>query len=195
MRYCFLTGCILRYIIEGVLDLGVICTTQQYEGIYIVYRTSVAYQCLLPGSHAHADSTEAIDISQLIDEEFVTLDPTYLDQISDDKLLLQTLHKNRHIVARFDPAIASIARATGIAAIVDPFTAKHAVKSGDMVAFPIVQKLDYPIAIVARGADTLSLAASSLADALIRQFEAAGSIISPEAISAMKPTGSSDKNR
>lgn len=46
-----------------------------------------------------------------------------------------------------------------------------------MVALPIVQKLDYPIAIVARGADTLSLAASSLADALIRQFEAVGSII------------------
>ena len=53
-----------------------------------------------------------------------------------------------------------------------------AVKSGDIATLSIVQKLDYPIAIVARGADTLSLAALSLADALIRQFESVGSIIS-----------------
>jgi hypothetical protein len=145
--------------------------------------------------HSLRASQEAIDISQLADEEFVTLDPAYLDQISNDNLLLQSLHNKRRIVARSDLTIASITRVAGIAAIVDPFTAKEAVKSGDMVVLPIVQKLDYPIAIVAPGADTLSLAASSLADALIRQFEAAGSIISPEAISAMKPTGSSDKNR
>lgn len=47
-----------------------------------------------------------------------------------------------------------------------------------MVVLPIVQKLDYPIAIIARSADMLSLAATTLADALIRQFEARGSIIS-----------------
>ena len=47
-----------------------------------------------------------------------------------------------------------------------------------MVVLPIVQKLDHPIAIIARSADTLSLAATTLADALIRQFDGRGSIIS-----------------
>ena len=152
----------------------------------------MAYQCLLPCSHPLTDSKEAIDICQLADEEFVTLDPAYLEQISDDKLLLQSLNKNRRIIARSDPAIAPIARAVGIAAIVDPFTAEIAAKSGDMVALPMVQKLDYPIAIIARSADTLSLAATTLADALIRQFEARGSIILENAVGSRKSTQALD---
>ena len=61
-----------------------------------------------------------------------------------------------------------------------------------MVVLPIVQKLDYPIAIIARSADMLSLAATTLADALIRQFEARGSIILGNAVGSRKSTRALD---
>lgn len=152
------------------LDLGVICPTRQYEGIHIVFQTTVPYMCLLPSNHDLAASDEAIDIHQLNDEEFVTLGPAYFDQVTDDQLLLQKLRKNNRIVAHSDPAIASIARASGLLAIVDVYSARIAVALGGVEARPLLQKLEYPIAIITRSTDTLSITSSALADALVDEL-------------------------
>ena len=110
-------------------------------------------------------------MNQLEDEEFVTLAPAYLAHISDDPRLLEKLRKNTRIIAHSDPAIASIARAMGLLAIVDVYTAKVALGLGGMVARPLVHELDYPIAVITRSTDSCSLAATALAEAFIEQLE------------------------
>lgn len=163
-------------IVDAVLlqqfDLGVICPTQHYEGIHTLYRTSVPYLCLLPEAHPLATTGEPVDLAQLAGEEIVTLHPGNLDQDFENEELMQRLRKNTRIVAQSDLAISAIARATGLAALVDPSSAQIALALGGMVARPVRQEVNYPIAIVSRGTDTLSLAANSFADALINQFEA-----------------------
>ena len=166
------TPAIVDAVLLQQLDLGVICPTCHYEGIYPLYQTVIDYMCLIPQQHALAKSTEAVDLHQLENEEFVTLDPAYLAQINDDPRLLEKLRKNTRIIAHSDPAIASIARATGLLAIVDAYTAKIALALGGMVVRPLVHQLDYPIAIITRSADSCSLAATALAEALIDQLEA-----------------------
>ena len=164
------TPAIVDAVLLQQLDLGVICPTRHYEGIQMLYQTTIDYLCLIPEQHALANSTEAVDLNSLENEEFVTLDPAYLAQITDDPELLKKLRQNTRIIAHSDPAIASIARATGLLAIVDAYTAKVALAIGGMVARPLAHQLDYPIAIITRSADSCSLAAMALAEALIEQL-------------------------
>ena len=153
------------------LDLGVICPTQPYEGIHTLYESTVPYVCLLPETHRLATSRQTIDLADLADEEFVTLDPVYLNQLDDGRQFVSQLCKNTHIVAHSDPAIAAIARTTGLLAIVDIYTANIAVKLGGVVALPILQQLNYPISIITRSTDSCSLAAMTLAEALISELK------------------------
>lgn len=152
------------------LDLGLICPTRHYEGIQTIFQTRVDYLCLIPEHHALAHSTESVDLNEMENEEFVTLDREYLAGISDAPELIARLCRNSHIVAHSDPAIAAVARATGLPAIIDSYTAKAAVAAGGMVARPLVQSFDYPVAIITRSADSCSLAATALAEALIEQL-------------------------
>jgi DNA-binding transcriptional LysR family regulator len=165
------TPSIVDAVLLQQIDLGVVCPTQHYEGIHTLYQTSVPYLCLLPESHPLAATREALDLEQLANEEFVTLHPGFLDQEFEHGNLMQQLHRNARIVAKSDLAIAAIARTTGLPALVDPCSAKIAVALGGIVALPVRQKLDYPIEIISRGTDTLSLAANLFAEALIAQFE------------------------
>ena len=158
------------------LDLGVICPAQHYEGIHVLYETAVPYVCLFPETHHLADSQQVIDLADLVGEEFVTLDPTYLEQLEDDHQLFRQLSRYTHVIAHSDPAIAAIARASGLLAIVDIYTANIAIKLGGVVARPLFQQLKYPISIITRSTDSCSLAAMTLADALISELKKQDSI-------------------
>ena len=165
------TPAIVDAVLLQQIDLGVICPTRHYDGIHILYRTSVPYLCLLPATHPMASIRGELDLADLADEEFVSLPPGHLDQEIEKEEVMRNLRASTRIVAQSDLAIAAIARTTGLPALVDPSSARIAVALGGMVARPIRQKLNYPIAIVSRGPDTFSLAANLFAEALIGQFE------------------------
>lgn len=165
------TPAIVDAVLLQQLDVGVICPMRHYEGIHTVYQTSVPYVCLIPQTHELAKSEAVINIDDLEEEEFVILDQAYLEQLSDDSMLLDKLRKNARIISPSDPAIASIARANGLLSIVDPYTARVALALGGVVVRPIQQQFNYPIAIITRGTDTVSLAAGVLSEALVNQFE------------------------
>lgn len=55
--------------------------------------------------------------------------------------------------------------------LVDPCSARIAVALGAVVTRPIKQQIHYPVAIIFRGTDTMSLAANLFAQALIAQFD------------------------
>ena len=147
-----------------------ICPTQHYEGIHILFETRVPYLCLLPLAHPLTQSKQALDLARLVDEEFVMLYPGYMEQEFEDEALTRSLRKNTRIVARSDLAIAEIARSTGLPTLVDPYSARIAVALGGVVALPVQQQIHYPIAIISRGTETMSLAANLFAQALIAQF-------------------------
>ena len=68
-------------------------------------------------------------------------------------------------------AVASLARATGKLAIVDPYTAKTVTALGGVVTRPIRQRLISTLCVVGRSVDTLSLAVRELADAVIAELD------------------------
>ncbi len=164
------TPAIVDAVLLQQIDLGVICPTQQYEGIHILYQTQVPYLCLLPETHPMASLKQPLDLQRVVDEEFVMLYPGYMDQEFENEALMQALRKNTRILARSDLAISAIARSTGLPTLVDPFSARIATALGGVVAVPLKQEIHYPIAIISRGTDTMSLAANLFAEALIPQF-------------------------
>lgn len=165
------TPAIVDAVLLQQIDLGVICPTQHYDAIHTLFQTEVRYLCLLPQAHALAKSDEPIDLEQMADEEFVMLSPGYMDQEFENENLMQELLRKTRILARSDLAISAIARATQLPAIIDPYSARVAVALGGVVALPIKQIIQYPIAIISRGTDTMSLAANLFAQALIAQFD------------------------
>jgi len=98
--------------------------------------------------------------------------PGYMEHEFEDEALTRRLRKNTRIVARSDLAIAGIARTTGFPTLVDPYSAHIAMALGGVVALPLRQEIHYPIAIISRGTETMSLAANLFAQALIVQFGA-----------------------
>ena len=164
------TPAIVDAVLLQQIDLGVICPTQHYEGIHILFATRVPYLCLLPLAHPLAQSKQALDLARLVEEEFVMLYPGYMEQEFEDEALTRSLRKNTRIVARSDLAIAGIARSTGLPTLVDPYSARIAMALGGVVALPVKQQIHYPIAIISRGTETMSLAANLFAQALIAQF-------------------------
>ena len=165
------TPAIVDAVLLQQLDLGVICPTQHYEGIHTLFMTRVPYLCLLPEAHPLAASNTPIDLEQIADTEFVTLYPGYMDQDFENQELMQRLRKKSRIVARSDLAISAISRATSLPTLIDPYSARIAVALGGVVALPIKLQIHYPIAIISRGTDTMSLAANLFAQALIAQFD------------------------
>ncbi|MEM7564688.1 MAG: LysR family transcriptional regulator [Pseudomonadota bacterium] len=164
------TPSIIDAVLLQQIDLGVISPMQHYEGIHTLFKTSVPYLCLLPRDHWMSGTEGPVDLNEMRNEEFVTLDTAMLDRDFEDEDLMQDLRRNTRIVAQSDLAISAIARTTGLPALVDPSSARIAETLGGTVARPIRQKLTYPIEIISRGTDTLSLAANLFAEALIEQF-------------------------
>ena len=160
---------IIDAVLMQQLDLGVICPAGPLEGIHVLFTMTVNYQCLVPSGHPLAKSKEIVDL-RTIDEELITLEPGYLKEISDDEQAIKNIKKHIRIVCHSDPAIAALAQSTGLMALVDPFTASIAATDGQMVSLPIKQNLRYPIAVISRSAETLSIAAANLAKSLIDMF-------------------------
>ena len=165
------TPAIVDAVLLQQIDLGVICPGQQYDGIHVLFETRVPYLCLLPQDHRFAHSEQPVDLRKMLDEEFVMLHPEKMDPVFENDALMQKLRRGTRIEAYSDLAIATIARATGLPTLVDPWSARIAAALGGVVARPLRQEIHYPIAIISRGPGTLTRAASLFAEALIPRFD------------------------
>ncbi|MBT6415302.1 LysR family transcriptional regulator [Candidatus Puniceispirillum sp.] len=154
-------------------DLGIVSRSPPYEGVHILYQTVVNYVGLFPTDHPLAQSQDKLDLSTISnDQEFVTFGDVYpLEMQGMDAALSEKLQKNaRYSVANLLTA-AALVRETGVPAIIDPFSAKMAVNNSGVMIRPLLQKLQYHIAIITRGVDTMTKDTRRLADFLISAFE------------------------
>ena len=173
MTYVRNTPAIVNAVQMQQFDLGVVGRAPPYEGVEVLFETTLPYLCLVPETHHLAKSKGPIDLEQLADtEQFITSGGAYPDEmVNIDQNLSKRLIKNSRLSAANMPMAASLARETGLLAIVDSLTANAAIKMGGVVARPIQQELHYHIAIITRGLDSLSLEARELATLLVNQFK------------------------
>jgi hypothetical protein len=128
------------------------------------------YVCLLPEKHALAQSVKPIDLETLKGAQYVAYDRARLQTAQKDWLQLLSWPQ-ADLSSYSNIAVASLARATGKLAIIDPYTAKTVAALGGVVTRPIRQRLISTLCVVGRGIDTLSLAARELADAVIAELK------------------------
>mgnify|MGYP001427579906 FL=1 len=152
------------------LDVAVVNVYRQPDTLHVLYERVLQYVCLLPEQHLLAQSTEPVDLNMLKHLDCVAYDRTRLQSAQHDWLRLLSWPQ-ASLSSYSNIAVASLARATGKLAIVDPYTAKTVAALGGVVTRPIAQRLTSTLCVVARGVDTLSLAARELADAVIAELE------------------------
>ena len=152
------------------LDVAVVNVYRQPDTLHVLYERVLQYVCLLPEQHLLAQSTEPVDLNMLKHLDCVAYDRTRLQSAQHDWLRLLSWPQ-ASLSSYSNIAVASLARATGKLAIVDPYTAKTIAALGGVVTRPIAQRLTSTLCVVARGVDTLSLAARELADAVITELE------------------------
>ena len=118
------------------------------------------------------DFEASVAIHPTIAEEFVTFGDVYpLEMQGMDAKLSEKLQKNaRYSVANLLTA-AALVHETGVPAIVDPFSARLAMNNSAVMVRPLLQKLQYHIAIITRGVDTMTKDTRHLANSLISAFE------------------------
>ena len=173
MTYVRNTPAIVNAVQMQQFDLGVVGRAPPYEGVEVLFETTLPYLCLVPETHHLAKSKGPIDLEQLADtEQFITSGGAYPDEmVNIDQNLSKRLIKNSRLSAANMPMAASLAREAGLLAIVDSLTANAAIKMGGVVTRPIQQELHYHIAIITRGLDSLSIEARELATLLANQFK------------------------
>lgn len=154
----------------GQLDLAVINVYHRPDSLHILYQKKLKYVCLLPEGHPLTKSSRPIDLKALKEAECVAYDTARLQSAESNWLKLLSWPQ-ASLSAYSNIAVASLARATGKPAIVDPYTARTMVALGGVTSRPISQRLTSTLYVVARGIDTLSLAARELADAVITQLK------------------------
>jgi DNA-binding transcriptional LysR family regulator len=154
----------------GQLDLAVINAYHRPDSLHILYQKKLKYVCLLPEGHPLTKSSRPIDLKALKEAECVAYDTARLQSAESNWLKLLSWPQ-ASLSAYSNIAVASLARATGKPAIVDPYTARTMVALGGVTSRPISQRLTSTLYVVARGIDTLSLAARELADAVITQLK------------------------
>ena len=152
------------------LDVAVVNVYRRPDTLHVLYERVLHYVCLLPEQHLLAQSTEPVDLNMLEHLDCVAYDRTRLQSAQHDWLRLLSWPQ-ASLSSYSNIAVASLARATGKLAIVDPYTAKTIAALGGVVTRPIAQRLTSTLCVVARGVDTLSLAARELADAVIAELE------------------------
>ena len=152
------------------LVVAVVNVYRQPDTLHVLYERVLHYVCLLPEQHLLAQSTEPVDLNMLEHLDCVAYDRTRLQSAQHDWLRLLSWPQ-ASLSSYSNIAVASLARATGKLAIVDPYTAKTIAALGGVVTRPIAQRLTSTLCVVARGVDTLSLAARELADAVIAELE------------------------
>ena len=157
-------------IVDSVLlqqtDLGVICPQREYDGIQIVHQTSIPYFCLLPEDHRFSKKGQPVDLHQLANQEIIMLDSLTFEQVINNERLLKQFRENSRINVHSVPAISSLASQCHLPAIVDGLSAIKVANKGGIIARSIKQNLDYPLAIITRGNETISIAAQSIAGKL-----------------------------
>ena len=153
-------------------DLGIVGRSPPYEGVELLHHASVPYVCLVPSGHRLARRRGSLDLEELAEREsFVTFGGVYPDEMLDiDSGLSARLNSRSKLLAANMPIAASLARATGSLAIVDPYTAEVEERMGGVVSRPLRQALTYHIAVIGPGPGVLPLAANQLAEALIARL-------------------------
>ncbi|MEP1206341.1 MAG: LysR family transcriptional regulator [Rhizobiaceae bacterium] len=149
-------------------DLGLVGREPPYDGVEILYQTTLPYLCLLPEGHRQANETGPLDLEQLSrSDRFVTFGDIYPDKMTGiERSLSLRLQENSRISVANMPMAAALVKSTGSLAIVDPFTASLAVQTGGVVSRPLLQEMTYHVAIITRGLDTLPREAREFADLL-----------------------------
>lgn len=154
------------------IDLGVVSSLHSIAGLHVWFESTLPYMCLVPASHNMAEDSGPIDLEQLEAEEFVSLPAVYLDALGTESDTARRIARQSRISSHSIPAVANIARVAGMPALVDPFTARNAVALGGVVSRPVVQDMQFPLAIVSRGEDTLTATGKELAMRLKRYLAA-----------------------
>ena len=154
----------------GQLDFAVVNVHHRPESLTVFYEQELRYVCLLPEDHALARPNSTIDLNQLQQTDCIAYDSSRLHGADENwqKILswpTVTLSAYSNI------AVASLARTTGKPAIVDPYTARTMVALGGVTTRPLKQKLVSTLCVITRGADTLSLAARALAEAVVAELK------------------------
>ncbi len=153
-------------------DLGVVGRAPPYDGVEVLYQTSVPYVCLVPEVHPLARTVGPLDLERITATEFVTYGgPQVHELFRSAPGVMARLREGSRLAFANMPIAASLARETGALAVVDPYTARIGEKLGGVVSRPLVQDIRYNIAVVTKGLDTLSLEAKELADAFIAKLE------------------------
>jgi len=154
----------------GQLDFAVINVYRRPESPTVFYERELRYVCLIPEDHGLARSGKAIDLKQLKQLDCIAYDPSRL-QAADEHWQRLLSWPKVSLSAYSNIAVASLARATGKPAIVDPYTARTMMALGGVTVRPLKQRLTSNLCVITRGVDTLSLAARGLADAVVTELE------------------------
>ncbi len=110
-------------VIMQQLDLAVVNVYRRPDTLHVLYEKKLHYVCLLPEKHALAQSVTPIDLEMIKDVQHVAYDRARL-QIAQPNWLQLLSWPQADLSAYSNIAVASLARATGKLAIVDPYTAK-----------------------------------------------------------------------
>ena len=154
----------------GQLDFAVVNVHHRPESLTVFYEQELRYVCLLPEDHALAQPNSTIDLNQLQKTDCIAYDSSRLHG-ADENWQKILSWPTVSLSAYSNIAVASLARTTGKPAIVDPYTARTMVSLGGVTTRPIKQKLVSTLCVITRGADTLSLAARALAEAVVAELK------------------------
>jgi DNA-binding transcriptional LysR family regulator len=154
----------------GQLDFAVVNVYRRPESPTVFYERELRYVCLIPEDHGLARSGKAIDLKQLKQLDCIAYDPSRL-QAADEHWQRLLSWPKVSLSAYSNIAVASLARATGKPAIVDPYTARTMMALGGVTVRSLKQRLTSNLCVITRGVDTLSLAARGLADSVVTELE------------------------
>jgi DNA-binding transcriptional LysR family regulator len=167
------TPAILDAVQMRQIDLGIVGREPDYEGVEVLFQTSVAYVCLMPEDHPLAGEYGPVDLEDLANTEtFVTFGTSYPDSMmSIDPDLSDKLRARSRLSVANMPLAGALVREAGVLAIADPFSAEQAVRMGGVVFRPIKQKLTYFVAVVAARREEVSREALRFVDLFSHQLQ------------------------
>ena len=155
------------------LELGLVGRVPPYQGVEILYQTTVPYVCLIPEGHWLDGSGEPLNIDKLSKtESFITFAGIFPESIIGlDQATVVALRKRSRISAANMPMAAALVRATGSLSVVDLLSAGVATSIGGVISRPLIQKLDYHIAIITKSKISLSKPAQKLAGLIEKRLD------------------------
>lgn len=167
------TPAILDAVQTRQINLGIVGREPDYQGVEILYQTSVPYVCLMPEDHQLAGEYGPVDLNQLAKTEtFVTFGDTYPDSMmSIEPRLSDKLRSRSRLTVANMPLAGSLVREASVLAVSDPFSAEQAVQMGGVVFRPIEQNLTYFVTVITARRESLSREAFKFVDFFSAQLE------------------------